>query len=340
MAAPFDPSLYVRAPIVTVSTGVTLAFALFDACPTPAPANVKKAAKHLKAVAVQAQADLADRNRRQGVYSDEDSRVLDNEADRAWGGLRMRLQALAMLNAEKFPRARRAAELEASLFAEGTEFLKAEYPSQSTSMGSILKRIDDDGLDKDLDDIAGKEFLQSIRDVQPRYEAMVKERLRRDKDTGQNLADSVRSIQAAIVNYASKIIGTIEHDDPDTTEAARERCCQLRTTARHRRAVRRRAACPPIPWSSRARASRSRPELAKGVQTRPVEVDRAGRHGLNQPDRGDRSSRRGFQPWAATFFQVLEAVETTSGTFRKVENWFSRPNIVAFARSIRLSIDR
>jgi hypothetical protein len=210
MAAPFDPSLYVRSPIITVSSGATLALALVEACPKDAPPNVKKAAKHLKNVAAKAQADLAERNRSLGAYSEEDSRVLDNEADRAWGGLRMRFQAIAMLNAKKYPRAKRAAELDSMLFAEGTEFLKAEYASQRTTMGSILQRID-----------AGKEFLQAIRDVQPRYEAMVKERLRRDKAMGQNLSDNVRELQAAIVNYASKVIGTIEHDEPETAETAR-----------------------------------------------------------------------------------------------------------------------
>lgn len=221
MATPFDPSLYVRSPIITVSSGATLAIALAEACPKNAPANVKKAAKHLKSVAAKAQADLAERNRSLGVFSDEDSRALDNEADRAWGGLRLRIQAMAMLNAKKYPRAKRASEIETLLFAEGTEFLKAEYASQRTTMGSILHRIDADNLQKDIDDIAGKEFLQAIRDVQPRYEAMVKERLRRDKATGQNLSDNVREIQAAIVNYASKVIGTIEHDEPETAETAR-----------------------------------------------------------------------------------------------------------------------
>jgi hypothetical protein len=221
MAAPFDPALYVRAPIFTMSVGITLAFALVDACPKSAPANVKKACKHLKTVAEKAQSDLAERNRRLGAYSDEDSRTLDNEADRAWGALRMRLQAMGMLNPEVFPKAPRAAQLETSLFAEGTEFLKAEFASQSTSMASLLQRIDADKLAQDIDELAGKEFLQAVRNVQPRYEAMVKERLRRDNASGQNFAETVRAIQAAIVNYAAKIIGTIEHDDPATTEVAR-----------------------------------------------------------------------------------------------------------------------
>jgi hypothetical protein len=234
MAAPFDPSPYVHAPTITVSSGVTLALALVDAVPKSAPANVKKAAKHLKTAAEQARADLAERNRQLGVFSEEASRVLDNEGDRAWGGLQKRLEGMAMLSPDRFPKAKRASELSAKLFPEGMEFLKAAYGTQSTKMASILEQIDQDGLQAEIDEIAGKEFLQAIRDVQPRYEAMVKERLRRDKATGQNLADSVRSIQAAIVNYASKMIGTIEHDDPDTAEVAR---VALLPIANHREAA-------------------------------------------------------------------------------------------------------
>ena len=50
---------------------------------------------------------------------------------------------------------------------------------------------------------------------------MVSERLRRDTATGQNLSETVRALQAAIVNYASKVTGTVEHDDPESAEVAR-----------------------------------------------------------------------------------------------------------------------
>ena len=183
--------------------------------------GVKKAFKHLVALAKRAKTHLADRNRVLGVYSEEDSRDLDNEADRAWGGLRVRLTGFAMLRPEDYPRARRAAELDALLFAEGTEFLRLDYPAQSTAMGALLERIATDGLEKDLNDLAGPEFLKALRAIQPRYEKMVTERLRRDKLMGQNLLETTADLRDAIVNYASKVVGTIEHDDPSTTEAAR-----------------------------------------------------------------------------------------------------------------------
>lgn len=221
MSAPFDRVDYNSAPVITVSTGITLASALCDACPAGASPGVQKAAAHLSSVAAKAQSDLVNRNRQLGAFPDEDSRGLDTEADRCWGAFRLRGQAMAMLRPDVYPKAQRAAEIDARLFPQGTEFLKSEYTSQSTSMATILQIIDEGGLEHDINDILGPEFLAAVREVQPRYAAMVKERLRRDKAAGQNLFETIRAIQAAIVNYAGKVIGSIEHDDPATEETAR-----------------------------------------------------------------------------------------------------------------------
>lgn len=222
MAAPFEPNDYTHAPVITVQSGVSLVNALVDACPKDASAGVKKALKYAKSRADKAATDLADRHRALGVYTEEDSRDLDNEADRAWGGTRFRFVGMSMLSPDKYPKAKLAAELDARLFgAGGTEFLRADYPTQSTAMGAILERIDADGLQADIDAVAGPEFLKAVREIQPRYAAMVSERLRRDKAMGQNLLETTRGLQEAIVNYARKVIGTIEHDDPATTEWAR-----------------------------------------------------------------------------------------------------------------------
>ena len=54
-----------------------------------------------------------------------------------------------MLRPDLYPKAKLAAELDARLFAQGTELLKAEYASQS-SMGVLLQMIDNDKLEKDI----------------------------------------------------------------------------------------------------------------------------------------------------------------------------------------------
>jgi len=126
-----------------------------------------------------------------------------------------------MLRPDVYPQAQRAIVLEGKLFPQGTELLKSEYAAQRTSMATILRTIDNEGLEKEVNELLGPECLATVREVQPRYEAMVDERLRRDKAAGQNLFETIRAIQAAIVNYAGKVIGAIEHDDPATVETAR-----------------------------------------------------------------------------------------------------------------------
>lgn len=235
----FDASPYAHAPTITVSTGITLARALVSACPSDAPSNVKKACKHLAATADAAEGDLLARNRALGAFTEEDSRALDNEADRAWGALRMRLQAMAMIAPEVTPKAARAAELEATLFPNGTGFLAAEYAEQSAAMGTLLRQVEEDELAKSLSAVAGPEFLAAVRRVQPRYEKMVTERLRRDAAVGQNLLETVRALQSAILNHAQKVIGTVEHDDPSTVDVVR---AALRPIEAHREANGRAAA--------------------------------------------------------------------------------------------------
>ena len=240
MAPPnFDPSVYTRAPIFNIGAGITLCGALVDACPPGAPAPVKKARKKLAQVTDAARAAFNQRKQQLGKVSDASVQLLDQEADWSWAALRMRLQAYALLPAARYPLAPRAAELVTVLFgAEGLEFLKFPYPEQLASMGSLLERITDEGLAKEIDALAGKEFLAQARDVQPRYDAMVKLMLQRDESTGESLLDHVHAMQSAIVTYANKVTALVDDDEPETVEMARK---ALRAIDNHRVSLARRA---------------------------------------------------------------------------------------------------
>ena len=223
MPNPFDPSLYNNAPQITLSTGITLARSLVKLAPKNAGPLVKKAVKKLSAAADSAQDKLADRQRELGAVSEEDARGIDNEADGSWGALRDRLSAYATLPDDRFPRAARAASLLTTLFGDGgLTFLQSKYDAQLAVMDTLLKRIDADGLAKEIDELAGPEFLSQIRHVHPRYEAMVHGRLRRESGSGQNLLEEVRALRQAILYYASMVSGTVDEDDPRTAAAAEE----------------------------------------------------------------------------------------------------------------------
>ncbi|WP_437574500.1 hypothetical protein [Sorangium sp. So ce887] len=219
----FDASVYVRAPIINIANGVTLANTLVAACPEAAPENVAKACTKLKAAAEAGQKALTTRRRENGALSEEDVRVLDREGDASFGALRMRLVATSMLPAERYPQARRAGELVKELFGDdGLSFLTAEYSVQNTVMASIVEHIQEADLQPEIDAIAGPEFLEQIGNVLPRYNAMVRDRLQKETAATSNLTTVVRAIQSAIVNYATKVAGMVDEDEPATIETVRK----------------------------------------------------------------------------------------------------------------------
>lgn len=218
----FDPSLYTRAPIFSVQEGISLARALIAACPKGMPASVKKAADKLEQRAQQAQTALVERQRLDNQIREEDTRALDQEMDSAFSGLRMRLDGYACLPQDKYATARRAAELSALLFgADGLAFLRDSYSAQLTTMDTLLKRISEDKLGKDLDALCGPEFLSHIRALLPRYERMVQALLSRDSGNGvTNLAMYRNTLSRSIVAYATAVCASVDEDDPGTITRA------------------------------------------------------------------------------------------------------------------------
>ena len=63
---------------------------------------------------------------------------------------------------------------------EGLSFTKTQFPEQAQAMASILRVIDKDELEAEIDELCGSESLILLRACQPRYEAMVEARLTRD----------------------------------------------------------------------------------------------------------------------------------------------------------------
>jgi len=218
----FDPSLYIRAPVFNLAAGISLTRALLDDSPKALGPVVKKARKHLEDTLTASQKSLADRQREENALSGEDPREIDQEADTLWSALRTRLVAYGALPDKRVPRAVRAREIVAILFGgEGLSFLKARYVEQWSTMDAILSRIAEDKLQKDIDTLAGPEFLEQIQQVHVRYGAMVKESLTREEGSAQNLREQVQALQKAIVAYATKVCATVEEDEPETRVMAR-----------------------------------------------------------------------------------------------------------------------
>ncbi len=218
---PPDPSLYVRAPVMTVAGGITLCRVVVDACPTTMPTFVKKAAARLLEVAEAAQVAHTSRKKAMAKGSDEDARWVDKAGDNSWGALRGRLQMYALLPQATFPDAKRAEEIVASLFGEsGLSFLTERYPEQHAIAESILRRIDTESLAVDIDRIAGPEFLANVRTQHVVYGNMVATMLKRENALSEDLSEHVHAMGQGLVAYATKVLASVEDDKPATIKAA------------------------------------------------------------------------------------------------------------------------
>jgi len=238
-----DPINYVHAPRMTVEGGMTLCRVLADACPAAMSASVKKAAKRLFEVAEAAQFAYTLRRKSLGKTTPDDARPVDRNADTSWGALRSRLQSYAMLPPDTYPDAKRAMEILYSLFGEsGLSFLTESYPEQYAIADSVIRRIDNEGLAADINRLAGKEFLENVRTQHAAYGKMVQAVLQREEILTDDLNDHVRTMGQEVVDYATKVLATIDRDKPATIAAART---ALRPIDAFREATQRRAASQP-----------------------------------------------------------------------------------------------
>lgn len=215
---PFDPSLYTRAPKLSLLSGVTLARALIAACPRGMPGVVQRATLKLGKTAEAAQDAWSDRQR---LLSPVESEAVDPQADRAFAALRGRLQSYALLSGDEYPKAAEAERLERELFPSGLDFTQLPYVEQLTAMEALVARIDRDKLAARIDELCGVDFLKNIRRILPMYRAMVQESLERNV-TPESLSPHNRALAQAIVEYATRVCATVDSDDPDTLERARQ----------------------------------------------------------------------------------------------------------------------
>jgi hypothetical protein len=203
MSDTFDPTPYVRPPVLNVASAVGLSTALIAAAPkTIAPAG-KKALKHLRDVTIA----LQDKWRAaENTAKAEDPRPADLANDTAWGALHGRLEAFASLDHARVPRAARAEELMTAIFPEGLTFLRLPYAEEWAESQKRLDRIERDGLEKDLEALAGKEFLAEVRAAHARYGKTIGTTAPlADAPPAAALAEPLRAVSTAVARYALQL---------------------------------------------------------------------------------------------------------------------------------------
>lgn len=235
MAFPFDPVEYVRPPVVSVASGFALGTALLSACPKSVPPELRKVARQLRKATVELQTQWLERDR-SGVR--EDKRPADQRVDAGWAALFGRLDAYSWLPSTEYPLAARAAEIRQQLAPKGLVFLKLPYNEEWAESEKLLRAIDEQKLQSDLDKIAGPEFLQEVRKSHQLYGETLGVTRAGELPVDVSLAAPLRTLQKAIVNYAVKVVALADEDDESSIAMVR---AALAPIDAHRAAMARRS---------------------------------------------------------------------------------------------------
>jgi hypothetical protein len=229
-----DLSAYVRSPVLDVASGVALSAALLAAVPKDGSEGVKRAAKKLRKEAQVLQQAWTTSD---VVIAVPDRRRVDTRVDNAWGILLDRLEAFASLPVATFPKAARARELVDSVSPD-RQWLNLQYNAEWAESDKRLRRIEAEGLQPDIDALAGKEFLSEVRSAHAEYGQALGMEGPTAESVEVNLAAPLRSVAAAIARYSRAVIGDLDEEDPASVRRTR---VALRPIDEHRLGQARRA---------------------------------------------------------------------------------------------------
>lgn len=231
-----DLALYLNIPYMSARATLSLGNALRDNAP-PAdlrPEQVEHALEDM--LEMMGLLETAFDGRLRGASSEvlAEEGELDGADDTGWVDLRDRLRTRARYDHPGFhrlaadasakvdygalvSRAKRAKILLVKLFAgEGLAVLRRSYAEQSVSTASILRVIEEDGLDKEIAEVLGDaQVVPVLRDLQERYEEMVAVRSARE-DASEDIKALRARLRGAMQLYAVTVLGMINPKQPET----------------------------------------------------------------------------------------------------------------------------
>jgi hypothetical protein len=208
----FDFSPYCRPPRISASSGVMLSIRLLRVAPESPPKQVHAALVDVRDRAETVQAVLRERHRLRSI----DLRPLDHEFDGAWAALHGRLYAHTRIAGGED--SRKAAELLAALFPDGLVFLTAAYEEEWLHSNTLLQRIQVEGHEVLIKQLAGDAFLQHVVDA---HQAL-------GDGLGLGSADpeelpavgpAVTLLAQAIANYGRLLAGTVDLALPESIQS-------------------------------------------------------------------------------------------------------------------------
>jgi hypothetical protein len=212
-----DPVHYARPPKFDVPSAVTIGLALITAMPKPAPDHVRAAATKVRKDTVALQLAWG----KSGLATaPRDRRKSDLRVDTAWAGLLDRLESYSLLPAGTYPRAARAREICDILSPTDRGWLKLVYEAEWAESNKRLGWIEEHGLTKDINDLAGPEFLAEVKDAHAEYGVALAVTKAAPEVLEYKLSEPLQSLARSIGRYTLAVV-TMADDDPASVAAVR-----------------------------------------------------------------------------------------------------------------------
>jgi hypothetical protein len=211
---PIDASAYVQVPQWDVPATVAVVVRLLVIAPRAPTPPVRQAAGKLRSTVVRLQGRWAQRD----AQAAPPLRPLDLTLDNCWSGLFARLSSFASIAEVAPAEAARAAAIVATLFPNRLDFTRLEIPSQWAESEKRLRRIDGEGLARDIEKLAGAWFIDGLRQSHAalgRALGLVEGAAPTSDDVAINLSEDLRATHRALAAYMLQLVAADEAADDD-----------------------------------------------------------------------------------------------------------------------------
>lgn len=217
---PIDVTSYVARPRMNTTNGIVLAYRLVEAAETESAAVggvLDATQRRLLGQVVEKVEDVKLVQRDRALHKPQKLRPVVQPVTNVLVAMHGALESIARLPPETVERAKRAQQVIAIGFREGTSLVKGDAESIWVAASRFLSIVDERGLAGQIGELIGPEFLEvARRAVDGLGTALgVTKGARRLPDRAA-LAEALVSLGFAIARYARNLVAQLDEDDPES----------------------------------------------------------------------------------------------------------------------------
>ncbi|MDP3273990.1 MAG: hypothetical protein Q8Q09_02265 [Deltaproteobacteria bacterium] len=209
-----DLSSYTHLPQLRVAETIALVHALLTAAkPLKSHSKVKSMLTALRA----STQSLQDAFAAPEAKPTSNTREADTRMDRAWGALDARLEAALELDEAT---AQEAERVRGVLFPKGMMFLRDRYRAQWSEGEAIFARIESNHLAASIERLAGKPYLDLVRQRHHEYGAALGVTSTRVASATADLAEPLRQVREDLTAYVRVLTAFVLLGEVSTEHAS------------------------------------------------------------------------------------------------------------------------